>query len=59
MQQSNMAIVIQNGRPEMFQGLYLRRYSTDNENSSNVYNISKVKKFKPDILLNFGIQYGG
>ena len=29
------------------------------KNSSNFYNISEVKEFKPDILLNFEIQYGG
>ena len=39
--------------------LYLNQYFTDNENSSNVYNIFKVNEFKPDILLNFRIQYGG
>ena len=34
MLQSNMAIIIQNGRPEMFQSSYLSRYSTVNENFS-------------------------
>ena len=29
---SNMAIIIQNGGPEMFQGSYLSGYSTDNGN---------------------------
>ena len=38
-------VVIQNGRPEMFWGSYLSRYSTDNETFLSVYNISKVKEF--------------
>ena len=32
--QSNMVAIIQNGRPEMFQGAYPSRYSTDNDNFS-------------------------
>ena len=59
MLQSNMAVIIQNGRPEMFKGAYLSRYFTDNDNFSAFCNISKAKEFNPDIILNFGIQYGG
>ena len=58
MLQSNMAIIIQNGRPEMFQSAYLSRYSTDFDNFFSVYNISKAKEFNPDIIFNFGIWYG-
>ena len=56
---SNMAVTIQNGRPEMFKGAYLSRYFTDNDNFCSVYNISNAMKFNLDIMFNFGIQYGG
>ena len=56
---SNMAVTIQNGRPEMFLGPYLSRYFTDYDNFCSVYNISNAKEFNPDIIFNFGIQYGG
>ena len=59
MQQSNMAILLQNGRPEMFYGLYLSRYSTDNRNLFCVYYRSKDKESKFDILYKYEIQLGG
>ena len=58
MLQSYLAIIIQNGRPEMFEGSYLSRYSTDNDFFS-VYYRSKDKESKSDILHKYGIQLGG
>ena len=59
MLQSNMAITIQNDRPEMFQSSYLSRYSTVSKNCFSVYYSSKDKESKSDILINFGIQDDG
>ena len=59
MLQSNMAVTIQNGRPEMFYDAYLSRYLTDNENFVTVFYISKSQDSESDILIKYEIQYGG
>ena len=59
MLQSNMAVTIQNGRPEMFQDAYLSRYPTDNEIFFTIFYISKGQDSESDILLKYKIQYGG
>ena len=41
-----------------YYGDYHCRYFTNTDNFSSIYNISKVKEFKPDILFKIGIQYG-
>ena len=55
-----MAAKNQNGGKNVTRpGEYLCRYFTNNDNFFSVYYISKTKEFNPDIIFNFGIQYGG
>ena len=54
-----MAAKNQNGGQNVCYGGYLCRYFTNNDNFCSVYNISKTKELNPDIIFNFGIQYGG